>query len=109
MKWSNHLRLLAISVLTGFLLSGAPSVQAATFLDHGDSLFQKLKQIEKERAKEREREREKEREKKQKGDDRYQKRTDVPEGNSGAFLVLAAGALGGGVLVWRRKQRTHIL
>lgn len=109
MKWSNHLRLLAVSLLSVFLLSGVPSVQAATFLDHGNSLFEKLKQIQKERAKEREREREREREKKQRGDDRYQKRTDVPEGNSGAFLVLAAGALGGGVLVWRRKQRPNVL
>ena len=32
MKWNNHLRLLAVSLLTVFLSSGVPSVQAATFL-----------------------------------------------------------------------------
>ena len=101
MKWSNHLRMLAVSLVTAFLLSAAPSVQATTLMDHGDSLLQKLKQIEEET--------EAEREKKQRGDDRDKKRTDVPEGTSGPFLVMAAGALGGALLVWRRKLSTNVL
>ncbi len=54
-----------------------------------------LKEIEKQRAKEREKGR-------RKDDD---KRTQVPEGDGVAFLVLGAGVLGGGVVVWRRKLR----
>ena len=98
MKWSNHFRLLAVCVLILFLLAGVPSVRAAISFDNGSSLWEKLKEIEKAKAKERERER-------RKDDD---KRTQVPEGNGVAFLVLGAGVLGGGVVVWRRKLRANV-
>ena len=92
MKWSNHFRLLAVSVLVLFLLAGVPSVQAAVSFGNGTSLWEKLKEIEK-KAKEREKER-------RKDDDN---RKQVPEGSDVAFLVLGAGVLAGGVVVWRRK------
>jgi hypothetical protein len=41
-----------------------------------------------------------------KGKDKYNHH--VPEGSAGAILILAAGALGGGVLVWRRKRRAMV-
>lgn len=89
MKWNNHFRLLAVSVLMLFLLAGVPSMHAAVSFGNGTSLWEKLKEIE-QKAKERQKERR---------DDRRE----VPEGSDVAFLVLGAGVLAGGVVVWRRK------
>jgi hypothetical protein len=92
MKWSNHFRLLAVSVLMLFLLAGVPSVQAAASFGNRTSLWEKLNEIE-QQAKEREKER-------RKDDDKWR---EVPEGSDVAFLVLGAGVLAAGVVVWRRK------
>lgn len=98
MKCCNHLRLLAISLLTVCLLAAVPPARATVSFDSGNSLLEKLKERAKEKAKERE-----------KDGRRDDRRTQVPDGSDGALLVLAAGALGGGVLVWRRKQRANVL
>jgi hypothetical protein len=95
MKTSPTLRLLAISLMTGFLLAGVPPVQATVFGDNGTSFWQKEKEKEKEKERERERSRR---------DDKDKKPTRVPEGGGRALLILAAGALGGGVLVWRKRR-----
>jgi hypothetical protein len=95
MKWSSTLRLLAISLMTGFLVGSVPPVQATVFRDNGSSFWEK----DKEKEKERERNRDK---------DPHKKPTQVPEGSGRVLLILAAGVLGGSVLVWRRQQRAKV-
>jgi hypothetical protein len=97
MKWSPTLRLLAISLMTGFLVGSVPPVQATVFRDNGSSFWEKEKEKEKERERDRDRDK-----------DPYKKPTQVPEGSGRVLLVLAAGVLGGSVLVWRRKQRAKV-
>jgi hypothetical protein len=101
MKWSPTLRLLAISLMTGFLVGSVPPVQATVFRDNGSSFWEKEKEKAKEKEKERERDRDRDK-------DPYKKPTRVPEGSGRVLLVLAAGVLGGSVLVWRRKQRAKV-
>jgi hypothetical protein len=102
MKWSPILRLAAVSLVTAFLVASTPRVQATVYRDDGSSFLQRLK--------EKEIEIEKEREKlKERRDDRNKKpSSSVPEGGGRALLVLAAGALGGSVLVWKRKRRVSV-
>lgn len=87
----NALRLLAICLMTGVLLSVTPPVQATVFLNNGSSVWEKAKEKEKEKSRR---------------DDK--KPTSVPEGSGRAPLILAAGALGVGLLVWRRKHRADV-
>jgi len=100
MKANPILRLLAVSLMTGFLLASAPPVQATLVRDNsGSSFWEREKKKEKEKEKEKEREREK---------DRGRKTTQMPEGGGRVLLALAAGALGGSVLVWRRRRRADV-
>jgi hypothetical protein len=101
MKRKSILRPLAISLMTGFLLASVPAVHATVFRDDSSSFWEKRREQEIEKEKERAREREKYRR-----DDK--KPNSVPEGSSRALLILAAGALGGSVVVWRRKQRANV-
>ena len=78
MKGNSILRLLAVTLIAASLGAGTPQMQAVVFNDHDHSVWEKEKK---------------------------KKKVQVPEGNVGAILMLAAVALGGGVLVWRRKQR----
>ena len=98
MKRNPHFRLLALCLLILFLLTGVPSVQGLVSFDNGNSLWERLKEIEKQRAKEREKER-------RKDDDNKRQ---VPEGDDAAFLVLGSGVLASGVVVWRRKLRANV-
>ena len=98
MKWNTHFRLLAVGVLILFVLVGVPYVQAGVFFDSGNSLWDKLKEIEKQKAKDKGKEGRK--------DDG--KRTQVPEGNEVALLMVGAGALGSGIVIWRRKLRANV-
>jgi hypothetical protein len=88
-KGGTKLRLLAASLMTLLLLANAPSVQA-TAVQNGPSFRLKHDKDSKEDKKER---------KEYKG---------VPEGSAGAILILAAGSLGGAVLIWRRKRRAIV-
>jgi hypothetical protein len=102
MKWSPILRLVAVSLMTVSLIASTHPVQATVYRDDGSSLLQKLKEKQKEIEKERERQ-------KERSDERDKKpRSTVPEGGGSALLVLAAGVLGGSVLVWRRKRRASV-
>ena len=79
MKWISF-RFLVLPLMTILLLGSAPSVRAIALQDssgHGRV-----------------------------NDDNEKKRKkdQVPEGSTGAILVLAAGILGGGMLLWRRKK-----
>jgi len=102
MKRSQILRLVAVSLMTAFLVAGTPPAQATVYRDDGSSLLQRLKERQKEIEKEKE-------ERIERRDDRNKKpSSSVPEGGGRALLVLAAGALGGSVLVWRRKRRVSV-
>jgi hypothetical protein len=102
MKWSQILRLVAVSLVTASLVVGTPPAQATVYRDDGSSFLQRL--IERVREIEKEKEKLKERR-----DDKNKKpSSSVPEGGGRALLVLAAGALGGSVLVWRRKRRVSV-
>jgi hypothetical protein len=79
MKWSTTLRLFASPLLAVLLLASVPSVRATVFQDTSSSFRE--------------------------SDKNNKKKEQVPEGSAGAFLVLTVGALGGGLLVWRRKKR----
>jgi hypothetical protein len=83
-KYSTKLRLLAASLMTVLLLANAPSLQAVALQDSGPSF----------------------RVKHDKWDKKEYKR--VPEGSAGGILILAAGSLGGAVLIWRRKRRAIV-
>jgi hypothetical protein len=76
MKCSISLRLFAVLLMTVLLLANAPSVQAGRNGRNGRNG--------------------------QNGQNGQPK--SVPEGSAAAILILAAGALGGSVLVWRRKR-----
>jgi hypothetical protein len=80
MKFTN-LRLFAVPLMAGLLLASGPVVRAAVFQDSHNY------------SQDRDR-------------DNKKKKKQVPEGSAGAILVLAAGALGGGLLLWRRKKGT---
>jgi hypothetical protein len=82
MKYSTKLRLLAASLMTVLLLANAPSLQATALQDSGPSFRVKHDKWEVKK-----------------------KHTSVPEGSAGGILILAAGSLGGAVLIWRRKRR----
>jgi hypothetical protein len=86
-KWHTYLRLLAVPLLTVFLLAPAPLVEAANF--PWPNYF---------RVKD----------KRKDNDDKDRKKASVPEGSGSAALVLAATALGGGLLVSRRKRRAKV-
>ena len=88
MKWHTYLRLLAVPLLTVFLLAPVPLVEAANL----PSLINYL------RAKD----------KRKDNDDKDRKKASVPEGSGSAALVLAATALGGGLLISRRKRRAKV-
>jgi hypothetical protein len=101
-KWSPILRLVAVSLMTALLVASPLPAQATVYRDDGSSLLQRLKEKEKEIEKEREK-------LKERRDDRNKKpSSSVPEGGGLALLVLAAGALGGSVLVWKRKRRVSV-
>jgi len=87
-KWHVYLRLLAAALLAVFLLAHAPLVEAAS-LGWPVTYF---------RAKD----------KRKDNDDKGRKRASVPEGSGSAALVLAATAVGGGLLVSRRKRRVKV-
>ena len=107
MKLSDHFRLLAIGLLGVSLLMSVPSAQAAVSFDSGGNFLQNLIDKIKDRVEaiEKEREKDKKRDKQGSGD----KPAQVPEGEAAAFLILAAASLGGGILVWRRKQHTDVV
>ena len=86
MKWRTKLRLLAVPLLGVLFLGRVPSVEAVSL--HGSTIDVQAKNKQKD-----------------KDNDDKGKKTRVPEGSAGAVLVLAAGALGGGLLLSRRKRR----
>lgn len=92
MKASPILRLATVFLMAGLLWAGAPPLQATVVRNNND-FWQTLKEKEKQ---------------KEKKEEQNKKRTQVPEGNGRVLLVLAAGALGGSVLVWRRQRRANI-
>ena len=73
-----QLRFLA-AVMAGALLTGVPVARAAIFQDSHS-----YTQVD--------------------DGNKKKKKKQLPEGSTGAILVLAAGVLGGGLLVWRRKR-----
>ena len=83
MKYRTRFHLLAASLMTVLLLANAPSLQATALQDSGPSFRVKHPKWEKE----------------------YKR---VPEGSAGGILILAAGSLGGAVLIWRRKRRAIV-
>jgi hypothetical protein len=85
MKYRTKFHLLAASLMTVLLLANAPSLQATALQDSGPSFRVKHDKWE---------------------DKKEYKR--VPEGSAGAILILAAGSLGGAVLIWRRKRRAIV-
>jgi hypothetical protein len=87
MKLSATLRLLTIALTAVFLTTSATSLRAMVFHD-SDYHF-----------------REKEKDKHKDKDKEYRP---VPEGSAAAISILAAVALGGGVLLWRRKGRATV-
>jgi hypothetical protein len=86
MKSRPALRLLAVSLMTVLLVTSAPPVRAAVVYNRGHS-WEKHKDKDKDKGRE---------------------TRQVPEGSAGALLILAAGALAGGVLVWRRKRSATV-
>jgi hypothetical protein len=87
MKSGITLRLFAVALTTVLLTTGATTLRAIVFHDNGPHRWEK--------------EKEKERDKRE-----YRQ---VPEGGAGAISLLAAVALGSGVLVWRRKNRATVV
>jgi hypothetical protein len=91
-KYHTRFRLLAASLMTVFLLANAPSLQATALQDSGPSFRVKHDKWE---------------DKHDKWEDKKENKS-VPEGSAGAILILAAGSLGGAVLIWRRKRRAIV-
>ena len=87
MKSSATLRLLAIALTTVLLTTSATTLRAMVVYDNGLSFQEKEKEKEKEK---------------------HREHRLVPEGSAAAISILAAVALGGGVLIWRRKGRATV-
>jgi hypothetical protein len=85
-KYRTRFRLLAAALMTVLLVANAPSLQATALQDSGPTF----------------------RVKHDKWEDKKKEYKRVPEGSAGGILILAAGSLGGAVLIWRRKRRAIV-